>query len=227
MPELTQEEKRILDECRSDSFWYRALPLGLAFGSLTQAGIQAGKIAAAGRMGTVVRVFAAGTLGYVIGKGSYAGTCKQKFLEQAPNSNISRVLRGEPPLPVPDAQPDPEAGQFYVSLAPGAQIAETFPQPQQQSPLPFGQQFGHQPQHEQPIDRERQEGTLSYDQLRQQHRHRQSQPVAPPPPPPPQQPQQRPQTNDPGYFTIPDPPLPPASPAARKSGNKYGDEGFE
>ena len=54
--------------------------------------------------GKVVRVFAAGTAGYVLGKASYANTCKQKFLEQAPNSNISRMLRGEQPLP-PQEQP--------------------------------------------------------------------------------------------------------------------------
>ena len=55
-------------------------------------------------LGKVVRVFAAGTAGYVLGKASYANTCKQKFLEQAPNSNISRMLRGEQPLP-PQEQP--------------------------------------------------------------------------------------------------------------------------
>jgi len=231
MPELSAEEQKLMKACHDESFWYRGLPLGMAFGALTQAAIQAGKIAVAGNIGKIIRVFSAGTVGYVLGKASYTNACRQKFLQEAPNSNISRILKGEQPIPVPDAQPDPDAGQYQVSLAPGAQISEAPPYQQpQQSPLPFGQQA----QYEQAIDRERQEGTLSYDQLRNQHRHRQSQPI-----PPPLQPQvpARPQGNDPGYYTIPDPPLPPPSssesgfrsPAAKsgQANNKYGDEGFE
>ena len=53
-----------------------------------------------------------------------------------------------------------------VSMAPGT--------PQQQQQQPFGQlsqPMGVQ-QQEEAIDRERREGTLSYDQLRNQHRQR-------------------------------------------------------
>jgi len=226
-----------MKECRDESFWYRALPLGLALGGITQAAIQAGKIAVAGNAGKIIRVFSAGTVGYVLGKASYTSACRQKFLTQAPNSNVSRILKGEQPLPVPDAQPDPDAGQYHVSLAPGAQMSPAGPayQQPQQSPLPFTQQQQqpHYDEQQDAIDRDRQEGTLSYDQLRQQHRNRQSQPPMPPPPPPQQVPA-RPQTNDPGYYTIPDPPLPPPSDSGRRSPNaksghvnKYGDEGFE
>lgn len=226
--DLSPKEIAIMAECRSDSFYYRALPLGLAFGTLTQAGIASGRIMAVGTAGKVVRIFAAGTLGYVLGKASYAGTCKQKFLDQAPDSNISRMLRGEQPLPVPP-QNDQSQQDYMVSMAPGT------PQPQQQQQQPFSQLT--QPQMEEhqddAIDRDRREGTLSYDQLRNQHRQRNSQPPSPPPPPV-QQPSQQaaPKSNDPGFFTIPDPPLPPpSSPSARGSGggakNKYGDEGFE
>jgi len=211
-----------MDQCRSESFYYRALPIGLAFGSLTQAGIASGKIVAVGTFGKFIRVFAAGTAGYVLGKASYANTCKQKFLEQAPNSNISRMLRGEQPLP-PQEQPQQD---YMVSMAPGT------PQQQQQQ-QPFGQlsqPMGVQ-QQEEAIDRERREGTLSYDQLRNQHRQRHSQSQQMPAPPPPQPSQPAPPTNDPGFYTIPDPPVPSAPPVmSRGSGqskNKYGDEGFE
>ena len=48
---ITPEEKALMDQCRSESFYYRALPIGLAFGSLTQAGIASGKIVAVGTFG--------------------------------------------------------------------------------------------------------------------------------------------------------------------------------
>ena len=40
-----------MEQCRTESFYYRALPIGLAFGSLTQAGIASGKIVAVGTFG--------------------------------------------------------------------------------------------------------------------------------------------------------------------------------
>ena len=95
MPALTPEEKVLMDECRRESFYYRALPIGLTFSSLVQLGIANGKIAAPTTMSKVIKLFAAGTAGYVLGKASYAGACREKFLQKAPNSNISKMLRGE------------------------------------------------------------------------------------------------------------------------------------
>ena len=48
---MSPEEKVIMEQCRTESFYYRALPIGLAFGSLTQAGIASGKIVAVGTFG--------------------------------------------------------------------------------------------------------------------------------------------------------------------------------
>ena len=95
MPALTPEEKVLMDECRSESFYYRALPIGLTFSTVVQLGIANGKIAAPTTTSKIIKLFAAGTAGYMLGKASYAGACREKFLQKAPNSNISKMLRGE------------------------------------------------------------------------------------------------------------------------------------
>ena len=95
MPALTPEEKVLMDECRSESFYYRALPIGVTFSSLVQLGIANGKIAAPTTTSKIIKMFAAGTAGYMLGKASYAGACREKFLQKAPDSNISKMLRGE------------------------------------------------------------------------------------------------------------------------------------
>ena len=50
---LSPEEAAIMEECRRESFYYRALPLGLAFGVGMQAAIQTGKVMAVGNVGKI------------------------------------------------------------------------------------------------------------------------------------------------------------------------------
>ncbi|XP_054679107.1 OCIA domain-containing protein 2 isoform X3 [Grus americana] len=57
------EIARIREECKKESFWYRALPLSLGSMLVTQ--------------GLVSKV--AGVLGFAIGKMSYRGKCQKKF----------------------------------------------------------------------------------------------------------------------------------------------------
>lgn len=243
VPALTPEEKVLMDECRRESFYYRALPIGLTFSSLVQLGIANGKIAAPTTLSKVIKLFAAGTAGYVLGKASYAGACREKFLQKAPNSNISKMLRGEQ-VQQQQAQENPHG--YMVAGAPGSQPADSYSSGTQQYdqqqaighlPQQFGQQSQQQPE-QLDLDKERREGTLSYDHLRNQHRQRNLQTPLPPPPSPVVQPststdepewRKQAQPKDPGYYTIPDPPLPPASSSPRRSGatSKYGDEGFE
>jgi len=241
VPALTPEEKVLMDECRRESFYYRALPIGVTFSSLVQLGIANGKIAAPTTTSKIIKMFAAGTAGYMLGKASYAGACREKFLQKAPDSNISKMLRGEQ-VQQQQAQENPHG--YMVAGAPGSQPADSYSSGTQQydpqqaiGHLP--QQFGQQSQPEQlDLDKERREGTLSYDHLRNQHRQRNLQTPLPPPPSPVVQPststdepewRKQAQPKDPGYYTIPDPPLPPASSSPRRSGatSKYGDEGFE
>jgi len=236
VPELTPEEKVLMDECRRESFYYRALPIGLTFSSLVQLGIANGKIAAPSTASKFVRVVAAGTAGYMLGKASYAGACREKFLQKAPNSNISKMLRGEQ-VQQPQAQENQHG--YMVAGAPGSQPADSYSSgvqqyDQQQSIGHLPQQFGQQQPQQLDLDKERREGTLSYDHLRNQHRQSNLQTPLPPvvqPSTPTDEPEWRKQAQpkDPGYYTIPDPPLPPASSSPRRSGtaSKYGDEGFE
>merc|ERR1719220_2047909 len=129
-----------MDECRRESFYYRALPIGLTFSSLVQLGIANGKIAAPSTASKIVRVVAVGTAGYMLGKASYAGACREKFLQKAPNSNISKMLRGEQ-VQQQQAQENPHG--YMVAGAPGSQPADSYSSGVQQY-----DQHQHQHQHQ-------------------------------------------------------------------------------
>lgn len=207
MRNLSAEEQKLIAECQWESFMYRAFPLGLIFGTAVNVGVRAGKIAT-GRFGSLPKVFAAGTLGYVLGKASYTSVCRHKILERAPHSNLARALRAASGIP------DLDGGDYVTALAPGNVPATV---QQQQQPDNYSDYFASPETAS--VDSERREGTLSYDMLRSQHRQRQTMP----PPPSPHSPDQ-------GYMPLNTPPPPPPPPSQRPptgATNKYGDEGFE
>ena len=86
--ELTKEEIEISRQCQSDSFWQRALPFSLTLG---------GSVSLAGRWGilnhSAGKVFAAGLVGFALGKLSYIGACEDKYLRHLPKSNVSQMIR--------------------------------------------------------------------------------------------------------------------------------------
>lgn len=86
------QEARVLLECQKESFYYRALPMGLLAGSGVFALIQRGVLTTKTRFGPLPKVFFGGFCGYVLGKMSYISTCKQKFLKLE-NSPIADMLR--------------------------------------------------------------------------------------------------------------------------------------
>ncbi|XP_038046314.1 OCIA domain-containing protein 1-like [Patiria miniata] len=96
--EMTEEEKRTLRECQSESFWYRAMPLAVGAGLLTQTLITRGKLTASSRLGSIPKIGFACLFGYMAGKISYVSSCKQKFLKLE-NSPISEMLRKGGSLP--------------------------------------------------------------------------------------------------------------------------------
>ncbi|XP_054020350.1 OCIA domain-containing protein 2 [Dryobates pubescens] len=73
------EIARIREECRSESFWYRALPLSLGSMLVTQGLVSKGIFSANPRFGAFPKMAIAGVLGYAIGKMSYFGECQKKF----------------------------------------------------------------------------------------------------------------------------------------------------
>ncbi|XP_062430601.1 OCIA domain-containing protein 2 [Rhea pennata] len=75
----TAEIARIREECKKESFWYRALPLSLGSMLVTQGLISKGIFSASPRFGSLPKITIAGILGFAIGKMSYIGECQKKF----------------------------------------------------------------------------------------------------------------------------------------------------
>ncbi len=97
--QMNEEEKRVLLQCQSESFWHRALPLAVGAGLLTQTLITRGAITTGSRFGSIPKVAFGSIIGYMAGKISYVNTCKEKFL-RLENSPIGEMLRkggGMPP----------------------------------------------------------------------------------------------------------------------------------
>jgi len=92
--DTTEEERVVIRECIKEAFWYRSLPLGVAATLSVYYAVKAGKIRST-RYGTWPVVVGAGSLAYVVGKLTYifGENCSKKFLEKAPNSEITAQLR--------------------------------------------------------------------------------------------------------------------------------------
>merc|ERR1712029_478605 len=76
-------------QCQSESFWYRCLPLSLAMSTAVQV---------AGKFGVLKKysfgkAFAAGMVGFGLGKLSYVSACEDKFLRELPRSQVSQLIR--------------------------------------------------------------------------------------------------------------------------------------
>ncbi|XP_064005325.1 OCIA domain-containing protein 2 [Pogoniulus pusillus] len=75
------EIAKICEECKRESFWYRALPLSLGSMLVTQGLVSKGIFSANPRFGALPKMAIAGVLGYAAGKISYIGECQKKFQE--------------------------------------------------------------------------------------------------------------------------------------------------
>ena len=87
--QFSMEEIAISRQCQSESFWQRALPISLVFG----ASVRLAGIWGILKNPTFGKVFAAGMVGFGIGKVSYISACEDKFLRQMPRSEISKMIR--------------------------------------------------------------------------------------------------------------------------------------
>ncbi|XP_019408326.1 PREDICTED: OCIA domain-containing protein 2 isoform X1 [Crocodylus porosus] len=73
------EIARISQECKRESFWYRALPLSLGSILVTERLISKGVFTSSPRFGSLPKIALAGVLGFAIGTMSYIGVCQKKF----------------------------------------------------------------------------------------------------------------------------------------------------
>lgn len=192
----------MLRQCNRESFWYRSLPIGAVLASVTHVAIARGLLKGSLKFGSGPKVIAASIFGYFMGKFSYAETCADKFLIEAPRSNIAQAIRrrrGLPPLE------DDDTASGADEQPPGGQA---FP-----APLTAYSQEGETP----PAT------AHSYEALRRRNREPPGMSLPPSssplPPSPPSVPfgEVPPTTTSPLYRSMPVP----------KGSNKYGDEGFE
>ena len=211
---LSMEEQRVIRSCQSESFWYRSLPLGALFASASHFGVMRGYLKPHPNWGARPKVILGSIVGYFVGKFSYVDVCADKFLAEAPDSNIAESIRARRGLPL-RRQPDDQSQ--HVQEAPAM-----FPPVQQQSPIYQNQAsptYGQQGQYQEQAS----VGVGSYEELRKRNREAAQNPVGAPsggagvpynplaPPPPP----------------VPDYPASKLRVTQPQTTNKYGDEGFE
>jgi len=89
--QLDRDEIRVLAECERESLMYRSIPLGLMTFFATQYAMSRNLITTKGKW---IKLGAALFSGYILGKISYAPTCRKKILTQIPNSNLAHAIRG-------------------------------------------------------------------------------------------------------------------------------------
>ncbi|XP_010222417.1 PREDICTED: OCIA domain-containing protein 2 [Tinamus guttatus] len=75
----SEEIAKIREECKRESFWYRALPLSLGSMLVTQGLVLQGMLSAHPRFGALPKMTIAGIVGFAAGKMSYIGECQKKF----------------------------------------------------------------------------------------------------------------------------------------------------
>ena len=99
LPRLLPEEERILKECQRESFYYRSAPYAALLSMGAYSAVRVGYLRPSPRFGPVPKVILAGILGHIAGKFSYTTACADKFLAQAPDSNIAEAIRRRRGLP--------------------------------------------------------------------------------------------------------------------------------
>ncbi|XP_068124451.1 OCIA domain-containing protein 2 isoform X2 [Hyperolius riggenbachi] len=91
-PAQRDEMRKIMKECKEESFWYRALPLSLGSMIATQGLVSSGYLTANKRFGSLPKLALAGVLGFMIGKVSYIGTCQKKFHNSLHHTGVDKMF---------------------------------------------------------------------------------------------------------------------------------------
>jgi len=89
---LNAEDRRIIQECNSEAFYQRCLPLAACFGGLTYLAVKAGYLRRSPSWGPTPKVMVSVIAGYFAGKISYQQTCAEKLMAN-PNSQLGAMLR--------------------------------------------------------------------------------------------------------------------------------------
>ncbi|XP_072262350.1 OCIA domain-containing protein 1-like isoform X2 [Pyxicephalus adspersus] len=89
---LSEEEVKVVMQCRTESFWYRSVPFSALSMAATQVLISKGFLTTSTRFGALPKVAFAGFMGFVFGKVSYMNVCKEKLMKLE-NSHLAEQLR--------------------------------------------------------------------------------------------------------------------------------------
>ncbi|XP_061761786.1 OCIA domain-containing protein 1-like [Nerophis ophidion] len=89
----TEEEMKVLKECRRESFFYRELPFAAVGAALCHALIVKGFVSASPGYGSLPKVVFGGMFGFMAGRVSYIPKCQEK-LEKLEHSPIAERFRG-------------------------------------------------------------------------------------------------------------------------------------
>ena len=214
--QLSPEERRVMESCTNEAFWYRSIPIGAFLASFVHLGVQRGFIRPSLNYGSSPKVVLGGIVGYFLGKASYVNVCADKFLVEAPDSHIADAVRFNRGLPTRNPNFEQEMKSRAGMVGFGSESDGGGGGSQPQSPIynnPNSPTYIPPGDHQQ---QQQQQPPLSgYDELRRRNREGSgvpgfSVPLSPPPPPPP------------SAEAGPPSKLRPIQPT-----NKYGDEGFE
>ncbi|XP_053259632.1 OCIA domain-containing protein 1 [Podarcis raffonei] len=104
----TEEEKRVFEECNTESLWYRSLPFSAVGMLVTQILIKKGILTTHSKFGSLPKVLFAGFCGYIGGKFSYMKACQEK-LKRLENSPLGEALRKNKPIQPEYYSKKPEA----------------------------------------------------------------------------------------------------------------------
>lgn len=218
---LTPEEQKVIQSCQSESFWYRSIPLSALLASGAHFGVIRGYLKPHPSWGARPKVILGSIVGYFLGKFSYVDVCADKFLAEAPDSNIAETIRARRGLASRRAE-QPVQEQEGSPYQPVQQPSPIY---QNQASPTYGQQGLYQEQQQQ----EQVGAGGGYDDLRKRNREAQAAAGG------------APQSGAGGApytpLSMPIPPAPaaPDYPVSRarviqpqgQGTNKYGDEGFE
>ncbi|XP_062412453.1 OCIA domain-containing protein 1 [Sardina pilchardus] len=91
---LTEDERRILNECHEESFYQRCLPLAIASMVFCRVLLNRGILKPHPRFGSFLKMGTAGMLGHLFGKLSYVQICQKKF-ESLDKRSFGSAIRQE------------------------------------------------------------------------------------------------------------------------------------
>ncbi|KAM5194730.1 OCIA domain-containing protein 1 [Mantella aurantiaca] len=188
---FTEEETKLLVQCRSESFWFSALPMSSIAMLSTGAMIKKGILTASGPFGPFPKIAFAGFMGFMFGKIAYANRCREKFMklenstlgEHIRQAKLSNMLKHPSPsaeLTSDDVPSTPSSHFISSSHEPELSSAYSSHFESSKVEVPFGSSMSESSttgisdsiaqEPEFPVEKQDKPSSVTYEQLRNKHR---------------------------------------------------------